>query len=1005
MVFTKTLEVKTSNVDWGPMGQRGMFMKQLGAPMDLSCRRELVGRIIGSRVAILIALFCLLAAMASATPVNDRGAARSAQARLAELAANMPLRFEQNVGQVKEAGVRYFAQGRGYRLSLGSEEAVFSLGGAAKPAEKTVRLRLAGGAKRPAVVGIDPLPTKSNYLLGSDPRAWRTGVASFAGVRYKKVYPGTDLVFSGDDRRVEQSFFLAAGAKPQRIHLIYEGALAARIGSEGELVLRTAGGELTADRPVAYQVVKGERLAVDCRYELLARAAGSPTVGFVLGAYDRRLPLVIDPVFGSNTIFGGSGQDIGHAIAVDGAGNIYIAGSTASTDFIGTILPGGVQPASGGGGFDGFVAKFNPTGTTLLYSTYFGGNGIDEVEGIAVDSAGNAYLTGYTLSADFPGVTAGSLQSGNAGGRDAFVAKLDPAGSALLYSTYLGGTGNDLAYGIAIDSSGNAYVAGATGSNDFPGVVATSLQPANAGGGSDAFVTKINAAGSAIVYATYLGASGDDQVSRIAVDALGEAVIAGATCSATFPVTVGSLAPAAPGADCGSFLYDGFVAKLSSSGAALIYSTFVGGEGNDVARDVALDAAGNAYVTGFTNSSSFTGVAAGSFQPANPGGYAAFLIKINGAGTASGYSTFLGGNGSFGWGIAVDSAANAYVTGGTSAGFPTVNAATLHASFPGFDSDGFVTKFDAAGAVRYSTYIGAARDVGYAIAFSATQKTVYVTGSWDSATFGDAFLVRILPSAALSIAKTADVSIVDPGNKITYTLTYQNYGELDAAGASLNETVPANTVFKPTQSTPGWTCTPDATAGSACTLALGTVPVGAGGSATFTVKVKANVSASGGAINNTACAQPGPNCAVVSTPTTAAPILSITKTANFTEAKPGNVLRYTIKIFNTGNQDASPVTVTDTVPANSVFDAVNSTAGWSCAPNNSAGSMCTFPAGTLAAGDHATVVFAADLSTLYSNTACVQVVPQQPEFRSPKALRLPRTLPAPACATATTPLK
>ncbi|HEV7785513.1 MAG TPA: SBBP repeat-containing protein, partial [Thermoanaerobaculia bacterium] len=293
--------------------------------------------------------------------MNEREAMGPAQTRLAELSASMPLRFEQNVGQVKEAGVRYFARGRGYRLALGSDEAVFSLGGAAKPAEKTVRLRLAGGAKRPVVVGIDPLPTKSNYFLGSDPRAWRTGVASFGAVRYENVYPGTDLVFSGDDRRVEQSFFLAAGAKPQRIRLIYEGAAGAEIGKAGELVLRTAGGELTADRPVAYQVVQGERRPVDCRYELLASAAASPRVGFVIGTYDRRLPLVIDPVFGSRNIFGGAAEDLGHAIGVDGAGNIYIAGSTASTDFIGTILPGGVQPASGGGGFDGFVAKFDPT--------------------------------------------------------------------------------------------------------------------------------------------------------------------------------------------------------------------------------------------------------------------------------------------------------------------------------------------------------------------------------------------------------------------------------------------------------------------------------------------------------------------------------------------------------------------------------------------------------------------------------------------------------------------
>lgn len=231
-------------------------------------------------------------------------------------------------------------------------------------------------------------------------------------------------------------------------------------------------------------------------------------------------------------------------------------------------------------------------------------------------------------------------------------------------------------------------------------------------------------------------------------------------------------------------------------------------------------------------------------------------------------------------------------------------------------------------------------------------------------------------------------------------MTYRNVGEIDAAGASLTETVPQDTVFKAANSTSGWSCTPDDQAGSACTLALGTIPAGAGGSATFTVKVKANVSAGGSQINNTACAHPGPNCAFVQTPTTAAPILSITKTASFNEAKPGNVLRYTIKVFNMGNQDATPVFVTDTVPGNTVFDPATSTAGWNCAPNNSAGSVCTFPVGTVATGSHATVVFAATLSTLLSNTACAQIVPAAPELA-------PRTKLAgtPVCSTATTPLK
>ncbi len=742
---------------------------------------ELRGRLVGGAMGWLFFGLAVVLSAAPAAPVNDPGALRAAQSKLAELAAKLPLRFEPNVGQVKDAEVRYFARGRGYRLSLGAAEAVFSLGdarpGKARAGEKTVRLRLAGAAERPVLEGIDPLPTKSNYFRGNDRRAWRTGVASFGGVRYEKVYPGTDLVFSGNDHRVEQSFFLAAGAEPRRIRLVYEGAAAAEVGGAGELILRTPGGELTADRPVAYQVAGGERRPVECRYELLAAGKGAPVVGFALGAYDRGLPLVIDPVFSNGmTPLNGAGNDIGHAIAVDGAGNVYVAGSTSSTDFIGTVAPGGVQPASAGE-FDGFVAKIDPTGTTLLYSTYLGGSGTDEVEGIAVDAAGNAYVTGYTLSSDFPGVTPASLQSASGGGRDAFVAKLSPTGAALLYSTYLGGSGSDSGNGIAVDSSGNAYVTGSTGSGNFPGVTAASLQPANAGGEADAFVTKIGATGGAIVYSTYLGGSADDQATHIAVDAAGGAVIVGGTCSAAFPVTAGALAPASPGVDCGGFLYDAFAARLNPAGTALVYSTYLGGAGNDIARGVALDAAGNAYVAGYTDSDSFTGVTAGSFQPAHPAGYAAFLTKINAAGTAAVYSTFLGGGGSYGWGVAVDTAANAYVTGDSDAGYPVVNAGTLDPTFSGFAPNPFVTKVDATGAVRYSTYVAGPTATGYAVAVDSARKTVFVTGARSGSGGGDAFLVRIAPSAVLSITKAADVSTVDPGNKITYTLTYQNYGE------------------------------------------------------------------------------------------------------------------------------------------------------------------------------------------------------------------------------------
>jgi uncharacterized repeat protein (TIGR01451 family) len=961
------------------------------------------------------ALFCGLAAAASGAPAS-----------LAEVSAKMPLRFEENVGQLREAGVRYFAQGKGYRLLLSAGEAELRLDGAEAP--ETVRLRLAGGAGEPALAGVDPLPTKTHYLLGRDPRGWHTGVANFAAVRYQNVYPGTDMVFAGNERRVEQTFYLAAGAEPRRIRMVYEGAAQAEVGKGGELILHTQKGGLTADRPVAYQTVRGQRRPVECRYALLSQGTGAPAVGFVLGKYDRKRPLVIDPVFSNSTFLGGADGENGNAVGIDGSGNIYIAGGTISTNFPATS--GSAQTSNGGPvgaeAWDGFIAKIDPTGTTLLYATYLGGSGSDEVNGIAVDAAGNAYLTGYTYSTDFPGVTGGSIQSAYAGERDAFLAKLNAAGSALIYSTYLGGAVTDHGKGVAIDASGNAYVTGFTGSDDFP-VTVGAFQTSFAGAVSDAFVTKVDSTGSAVVYSTFLGTSDEDAANGIAVDTAGGAYVAGTTCSTSFPVTAGALETVSPGADCDNGLFDAFVTKLNAAGTALAYSTYLGGEKYDAANGLAVDADGKAYVTGVTTSTSFTGVDGSSYQPGNPfQGTGAFLTKIDAAGDAVSYSTFLGGLGdgeTSGQGVTVDAAGNAYVTGIVTVvdaheEIPIANATTLQTSPGSLEPDGFVTKFDATGFVVLSTFFGGRdADAGSAIAVDSSRNAIYVAGSSSSTAppgdtsgslqrtnsgNGDALLIRIVPGAYLTLDKTDDAATsVNPGDKITYTLAYQNIGDADGVGATLTETVPANTTFKAASSTPGWSCTPNDDAGSTCTLALGTVAVSESGLATFAVKVKAKLAAGDSTIHNTACAHPGPICASEHTGTTAAPVLSITKTAQFTVAKPGNVLSYKIKYSNSGNQDATPVFLTDTVPGNTTFNPGASTAGWTCSPNNSAGSVCTFPLGTLAAGTNGTAIFAVSLSTLISNTACIETDVPAPELAGS---RTGKSITPVACSTATTPL-
>jgi hypothetical protein len=658
------------------------------------------------------------------------------QARVSEVYGHLPLSFEANDGQV-DREVKFLCHGRGYTLFLTSTETVLSLRGGRRGGA-VVRLRLAGANGHPRVVGVGALPTKSNYLLGGDPRRWHAGVAHYARVRVEGVYPGVDLVYRGSQRQLEYDLVVAPGGDPGRIRLAFQGADAMTIGAQGELVLHTAGGDVVQHAPVVYQEAGGERQAVAGHYVLLAPQAGATggqgawrQVGFAVGRYERARPLIIDPVLAYSTFLGGSADDFGYSVAIDGAGNAYVAGQTSSASFPG-VGGGSLQPANGGG-LDAFVTKIDPAGTAIVYSTFLGGSGDDVALGIAVDNAGNAYVTGQTTSAAFPGVGGGSIQPANGGGSDGFVTKLDPTGGAIVYSTFLGGSGFDRGYGIAVDGAGNAYVTGQTASATFPGVGGSSIQPANGGGGSDAFVTKINPAGTSIVYSTFLGGGGAELGIRIAVDGGGSAYVIGETTSTTFPGVSGSSIQPANGGGL-----DAFVTKINPAGTAIVYSTFLGGSGTDAGNGIAVDGDGNAYVAGETASTTFPGVGGGSLQPANGGGaFDAFVTKINPAGTAIVYSTFLGGSGlDDAFGIAVDGAGNAYVTGQTdSATFPGVGAGAIQPANGG-GLDVFVTKINPVGSViLYSTFLGGSGDdEGQGIAVDGAGG-VYVAGQTSSATF------------------------------------------------------------------------------------------------------------------------------------------------------------------------------------------------------------------------------------------------------------------------------
>jgi hypothetical protein len=478
------------------------------------------------------------------------------------------------------------------------------------------------------------LPTKTNYLHGTNPRKWRIGVPNYAKVRYKSVYPGVDLLYYADRGQLEWDLIVGPGADAGNIKLEIEGADYLQLDAQGDLMLRAGADELRLRRPVAYEQTPRGRHQVISRYQI-----ENQRVKIRLGGCDKSKPLVIDPGLEGN---GGTG------IAVDAAGNIYVSGYTNGPDYPATTTS--LQPAMPDVyQQDCVVVKFDATGQAV-YNTYFGGSDADVATAIAVDSGGNAYITGFTYSPDFPTVNAFQRRFGGpagpavyiaypptmpVSGGDAFIAKLNPAGSALIYSTFLGGAGQDYGNAIAVDSAGSAYVTGTTFSPDFP-VTAGSFQPIRRGA-SDVFVTKVNSSGSQVVYSTYLGGTGQPRISGIsysgpeeegngiALDDSGDAYVTGHTLSADFP-TYAAMQPVYGGQPINSQSFpkyggagDAFVTVLNAAGSAQLFSTFLGGSEADVGNGIAVASDRSVYVTGLTVSSDF---------PVTPG---AFMTALGGS--------------------------------------------------------------------------------------------------------------------------------------------------------------------------------------------------------------------------------------------------------------------------------------------------------------------------------------------------------------------------------------
>ncbi len=586
----------------------------------------------------------------------------------------LPLAFELNRGQAGPAA-EFLARGEGYALCLSAGGgAMLHLSSKNHDSRHDAELGLSLESARVDSVGVgeNELEGRVSYLVGADPAKWRQGMPTFGRVEFKSVYPGVDLTYYGNQGRLEYDFRLAPGAKPGQITLKFDGPEGVALADNGDLNIQLAGGSVRWQHPVAWQEIDGQKVVVPCQYVLGEGSRGNhghEIVRFSLGNYNCSEPLVIDPVLLYSTYLGGSssGGDSANAVTTDAAGNVYFTG----TDSSGTFAFPAVQGFLDAGGNAAFVTKLDSTGTNAVFTTFIGGSGNDSGQAIALDSAGHIFLAG-NASPGFP-ITNG-FQTASANG---FLAELDTSGTNILYSTYIG----DSVKSMGVDGSGHAIVAGVTSLASFPVTPGVLRTNAPNGGSPCGFVVKVNptlSGTNSLVYSTLFGGSGYDGIQALAVDASGDAYFTGTATSTNFPVTPGAFQTNRLGYS------DAYVAELNPTGTALVFSTLLGGSGNDGynTAGIALDADGNVYVTGQTDSKDFP-TTPGAAQPTFGGGgpYSnsgdAFVAKFNPTGSTLLWSTYLGGSlDDNSTGITVDSNRNVYVTGDTSSlNFPTRQAA------------------------------------------------------------------------------------------------------------------------------------------------------------------------------------------------------------------------------------------------------------------------------------------------------------------------------------------
>lgn len=696
--------------------------------------------------------------------------------------AGLPLSFEPNAGQTdrsaqfmahasgstlyfQESGVLLAVQDQtGASVSRGPVGAA-RMGSdlASRPGVSTVQLEFVDASNRVQIASGDLLPGKVHYIKGSDRSQWHTNLPTYADIKYASLYDGITLSYRGDSGQLKGTYTVEPGADPTVIRWRYrvlgsENRLAnTSIDESGSLVVNSPT-HLKESAPVAWQESDGRLLPISVGYAI----SSDGTIGFAIGDYDRSKPLIIDPTIIYSTYLGGYSLDRAGGIWLDSVGNIYIGGTTRSSDF--PLAGDPFQPVYGGSDYDMFASKLSPDGSSLIYSTFIGGNDWDLGDLVGVDANGIATMGGWTASENFP-TTPGAFQTFFAGTEDVAVAKLNADGSDLIFGSYWGGGGVDEPYGFAVDGAGNTYFTGYI----YPGF------------SSWAFVSGLTADGSQQLFQRYLGGSvpgpGDDNANSggegIVVDEAGNIYVTGYTRAADFPVTSGAYRTSIQAFE------DGFITKLSPLGQSIIYSTYIPGGVSDYPADIAIDSAGNAYITGNTSSSDYP-TTTGAFATDCGDPRCSFLTKLNPTGSDLVYSSYLGGpefdfsEEDYGIVVRVDQTGHAYVGGYTSStDFPVVNPIQATLSGP---NDGFLTKFNPTGTgVEYSTYLGG--NAGDFLAGIALDQMghVYVAGISSSPDFplvnplqptnhgqGDAFVAVIAEDGAVTRTPVATITGTPP---------------------------------------------------------------------------------------------------------------------------------------------------------------------------------------------------------------------------------------------------